>query len=465
MECKFATVNSLKHNEQLHDGELVEQGKVKEIFKGMVTTHGQNKIVGKAVAPKPADPAPGKQDAAGKQQDPPREKMGKADAEEEDDDTDGEAEWDLLGMLDGGDERKASGAGSSAAASSSAIGGSPSAATDGAGSTRTRSAKAKAKGKAAPGNAPPPLTKTAGTGGARRAASGGAPAVAGDRAERDAKMQHDKLSAINREFGTLQRVSVLALDKKHFKVVKHLVESLQSKMRVMPKALQVEVTKSLRLADCHGKITRAHKTWARKSTTADFLAELKDVEEIASNTPKLELGFPECIEMSIIEMKFNADVVADRVNDALIDVVTVSGDKAPKQKIDHLRMVSALLAPIPEEGASFPSGVHLHEDLTKELRVIKQMFDVAKYDQPKQLDAVSDLEHVIKRGSSDTHKIFSATGAGDKLRKYARAVLSEHDAKLKAMDRVSALLKSEPSLDVAIQLDSELSPFKFADKA
>ena len=306
MEAEWSTTTGCRHTRELHDGELtLSADHVQKLYADLQTSTAANPLTGEAAAPAApkSSPMAGQAAEAGASQDSAKKASGgsaKKGDEDVDDDEDVEdnAPVSLLSMLGG------PGPSSSRPASSAPLAEVPPAVAN---PNAKSKAKAKARGKAqAAPNAPPPLSKgsAAGAGGRRAGAAGAAPDVAPDRAERDSKSQLAKLEVIATDFSQMQRASIILMDKKHYKLVKNLTDSLASKKSAVSKEPSARITKTLKESDVICKVGKAFKLWCRKGALEDFMQEFEEAEKFAADEPKIQVSYPCCIKQAIQEMMF-----------------------------------------------------------------------------------------------------------------------------------------------------------------
>ncbi len=317
MEAEWSNRTSLKHKQAIHDGEMTQSpDDVNKLFREMADSAGKNVISGQCVqlALPAASGCSGSSRMASTaaigggappttDDDAADGKSKKAENEESSDEAGAHSDGDglcadLLGQVNAAAAAPPAQRGASKADRARVAASAPSART----LPTTSSGKAKVKATAKISNAPPPLTKAAAAG--RKTAAVAPDLLAPDRAEKDSKAQMAKLDAWQTDFQMMQRASIIAMDKKVYKSMKQLTDSLASKRALLCKDTALEITQRLKINDVSVKVQKAFKVWSKKGDIDEFMLEFTTAEDFANTIPSVTVQYPPCIQQSILEMKF-----------------------------------------------------------------------------------------------------------------------------------------------------------------
>lgn len=114
-----------------------------------------------------------------------------------------------------------------------------------------------------------------------------------------------KYKAVEEQVVSAQKASVLALDKKFFKQVKGIQDSIEAKTKLVPKALRDKLSMASKHLSILVQIVKAYKAWTRKpDADSEFLAEYEGVKKWADEEPTVQLELPHCMASDITEMGF-----------------------------------------------------------------------------------------------------------------------------------------------------------------
>lgn len=476
MECSWNNIQSHRHRVQLHNGEMAEHGQLQQLFGELRDQEGACQLTGKVMSP--AAPATG---AAASTVGFLASGAGSASNDEQqhgksNDDADSGDELDGGDIMDGILGVALLGASPSLAASCSQVGFKP-------------SAKAKGRAKAAAAkdaSAPPPLAK-ASSAVPRTKCDTASTTWPPEKAERDALSQIQKLNMTYTSFLSSQKASILTQDKKHFKMVKGITDSLSGKLRVLKRDTETKAAACIKLTELMLKIVRAYKQWARKGDSEEFLVENQEAMVFAESAPAVDLQYPSCVAQSIAEMRFHSkmmDTVAagdtedmhrrfklicaeacqglclteevaewqrEIINEALLRLVEDgAGDVS-----DLATKLRCFLSPIPRDPGS-PLGFQLAEDIQGKLRKLNVILSREGY--AFGAAQVNNYLVEIGRSTDETFKIFSSTGTGGKLLMYIKASIQEEAKKAAALSRIDELAKrAKPLAKTLVLFDSELA--------
>ncbi|CAK0804994.1 unnamed protein product, partial [Prorocentrum cordatum] len=496
MDMEWYTSSGFAYKKEIHDGEGVDgDNVVGGIYADVQNNQARNQIVGVAqpVAP-PVEPtsvpkmASTTVGAAGGGGGGDDDGGGESSAAEPDDDM-GLDIFDVI-MDD---------------AASTASRGTQRSAEAAAGGARAKGNKAKAKAKASCGGLPSLSGSGSGgassgrAGAARRGTSavvvdGGPP----DRAESDAKRQASKLRDSHEEICRSQRAHIWSLDKKHFKAVKSITDSLSAKVRLLRKReLQNEVAAVLKLTEMSGRVVKCYKQWVKKADNAEFMDEYADIQKFSNEHPVVQLDAPLCVEQGIVEASFimgiveeavagnvsgmmarwglismtkcrrlfksdeMADFQRERIGDALLGLVSHRDAKAPKDVAAHVSWVQCFLL-VSVESFAFD----LHKGVGDLIQLLRVVFNVKGYG--GNLAQANDALLELGRGADEIAKAITATGAGTRMLKYLKEVAAEIGDREQSAARVTALLQAGATsitIEAIVRLDAELAATGFEDEA
>ncbi|CAK0827283.1 unnamed protein product, partial [Prorocentrum cordatum] len=485
METEWNATQKFAHSTELHNGELTDRADhVASLFAEIRDGAGRNQMTGQSQARK-AEPAASADGGPAEKKTRVEDLQVKAEDESDDEDMGGR---DLMGLLGSGMGAASSSqpAGEGRAAAAAATPGQPS------------SGRAKAKGKAkAQSNMPPPIS--AGGGGARR--SGTTKGKAGgdeapDAAEKTAKGQIDRLQNVTDEFPLLQRATLLAMDKKHFKAVKTTSDALSNKMQLLTRPTQDKARLLLKLSQAQVAITKMYKQWVRQNNTQEFLTEYTELENHAKQPPPIVIKVPNCVQVSLMEMRLKHNLLEDlktgqsvlprykqisedmcrglfpttevadwqkeNIDDCLLTIVAPGGDLVPKTVSEHAKWLQNFLHPVPTLARSSVAILDFSfaQDLTDSLITLKTAFQTSEYRGNEA--AVNDCIVKIKRSSETTLKMFVSTGTGNKLLTYAATKLEDLSHRQEGEARIMDLLdRGGKGMDNVVRLDASLLQLEF----
>ncbi|CAK0843202.1 unnamed protein product [Prorocentrum cordatum] len=430
MELEFFDQFGFSHRKEVRDGEGADgENAVQGIYEGLQDNQAKNMIVGEAAAPRVQLPlgAISVEGSASPSFAKGSETASQAPAGDEDEDEEAEeCASGFDGLFDVVMEDAA--AGPSAGSAGRRAG------SEGAGGQAKP--KAKAKGKAA---------------------------------ATDANRQVAKLNELCAEVNRSQPAHIICLDKKHFKAVKSITDSLLAKVKMLKKReLQNSINICLKKTEVNNRVIKAYKWWVKKGDNQEFMKEHAGIVKFASEHPSFELELPLCVEQGIVEMKFimglvedavagNHASMAERVGDALLAIISHQNVKPPKDIPTHVSWLRCFLL-----SSSDAAEFDLEESVKSPVQLIRAAFNLDSVHAAA--SKVNDAVLEIGRSSDGILKTISATGAGSKMLRFMTEAAGAASDKQQSRSRVASLLSSGTcSIDAIARLDAELAAYQFED--
>jgi hypothetical protein len=140
----------------------------------------------------------------------------------------------------------------------------------------------------------------------------------------------------------------------------------------------------------------------------------------------------------------------------VVEIVTLPSDKAPKNVVEHIDMLTCFLSPVPRPSelstAVLPYNVPLQ--VLTPLAVIKAALDYTSF--AGNAVAVNDWLVEIQRTNTQLMRCLAQTGPGNKILNVTKAKLANINRAAAAATRLTELIKIEPSVEILAKIDLEL---------
>ena len=99
----------------------------------------------------------------------------------------------------------------------------------------------------------------------------------------DKKDKMDKIDKMVSDFAGAQRASILALDKKFFKLCKGMVDCVNSKVLTASRELRPRMALTAKTIDIIVRYVKAYKQWVKKADDNEFLVEHESLREVCNS--------------------------------------------------------------------------------------------------------------------------------------------------------------------------------------
>jgi hypothetical protein len=288
-----------------------------------------------------------------------------------------------------------------------------------------------------------------------------------DQVQKQVVVHIGKIDNWHHEFSRAQKASVLALDKAYYKAVKTSTDIISGKSKFLKKDLASRATEQVKTMDIIVKVVKAYKQWTRKGDDQEFLAEHEEARSFASEAPAVVVTYPPCINVSLLEMRFQGGILATLERADLQDIrarfKNISFDTvqglltteefdvwqpeqihqvilnifgAKKDVATIVKMMHAFLSPLPRR-PNFSLDIVFTERIQDDLLNMRVAFDIAGF--KNDTANVNNLLIEISRSSSDTCKTVTTSGIGTKVLGHLQKICAELTKKEMAFQRIAEL--------------------------